>query len=170
MKRFPPLSPAQILERLSIDSRTGNCTWVNATKHHPGLDGEAAGSPRTSRSGKKYWIIKINSIPYKRAYLVFTVVNGKWPDNIIDHIDGDSLNDKPENLRDATTLQNAWNHKTRSKKSPLPMGVRYQFGKFHARIACEKKQIYLGAFSTAEEASSAYVEKRKELFGEYSGL
>lgn len=161
---------AYVLSRLSFDLAQGTATWVDATKHHAPLVGKEAGCPRRTQNGKLYWHIKIDNTPFKRSHLVYLVANGRWPELQIDHIDGDSLNDKPSNLREVTATQNAWNHKVRSKKAALPMGVRLiaSSGKFQARIACNKRVHYLGVFETPDQASAAYQNKRKELFGEYA--
>jgi hypothetical protein len=130
--------------------------------------GRIAGSPATGRRNKTYWFVKLNGRSVKRANIVFCMTHGHWPSPQIDHIDGNSLNDAPENLREATVTQNARNHKTRAKRSPVPMGVRFQFGRFRARITVNKQQISLGAFDTPDEAANAYQAARREYFGEFA--
>lgn len=159
-----------ILSRLAFDIEAGIAVWIDATKQHAGLNGKEAGTPRMNQSGKQYWHIKIDGRPFKRSHLVFLVANGRWPEPQVDHIDGNSLNDRLDNLREVTTTQNAWNHKGRTKSSDLPMGVRLvaKSGRFQARIACNKQMHHLGAYDTPEQAHAAYQTKRKELFGEYA--
>lgn len=169
--RHPPLPIEYISQRLRIDAEVGKAYWINATKHHRNLLGKEAGFPRHSRGGKFYWVIKIDGIPYLRSQLILSVSTGIWPTDMVDHKNGDSLDDRAENLRHATGLQNAWNHKNRSKNENTPMGVRKTSnGRYQARIACEKKQIAIGVFATEHEAHDAYIAKRKELYREYSGL
>lgn len=171
MQRFPPLSLESIASRLSVDLLAGKCFWKDPTKHHMNLLGKEAGNARKNRHGGFYWVIKLSGIPYKRAQIILMVKTGKWPAQMVDHENGDSLDDRALNLRHATGTQNAWNHRTRAKKSPLPMGVReVKSGRFEARIACEKKSFTIGLFDTPQAASAAYINKRKELFNEYSGL
>lgn len=165
MKRHPPIPNALIESRLQVDLVEGKCYWLDATKHHKELVGQEAGFAMKNHSGKYYWIIKIDGIPYKRSQLVLALASGQWPTDTVDHIDGNSLNDKAENLRHATVTQNAWNHKTRKKSENTPMGVRaLPSGRFQARIACDKKQITLGVFDSVEAASAAYQAGRKEHF------
>lgn len=158
--------------RILVDLERGVVTWIDATKHHENLNGCEAGSPRGGiRNGKSYWHIKINGLAIKRSHIVFLFATGSWPRQQIDHINGNSLDDRLCNLREVTVTQNAWNHKKRAKKENTPMGVRRMAsGRFQARIACNKKQIVIGAFDTEKEAHDAYITKRKELYREYSGL
>lgn len=157
-----------VLEILDFDSETGKFYWKNPPKYHPDLKGLEAGMSRKG-GHKAYWVIKINKIARKRGRLVFLVMNGRWPCPCIDHINGDSLDDKPNNLREATVTQNAWNHKTRRKTTNLPMGVRTLGDRFAARISINKKHLFLGVFDTPELAADVYIAKRKELYGEFSG-
>jgi hypothetical protein len=156
--------------RISVDVEAGRVYWIDATKHHAPLNGKEAGSPRkSSHTGKFYWHVKVDTQPLKRSHLVFLFAHGRWPGLQIDHINGESLDDRIENLREATVTQNAWNHKSRRKSSSTPMGVRVtREGKYQARIAVNKKQIAIGTFDTPDLASQAYQQKRKEFFNEYA--
>lgn len=155
--------------RLCVDVNAGKVKWIDATKHHVPLNGTEAGCSRISHSGKFYWHIKIDGTPIKRANIIFLFAYGRWPEPMVDHINGDSLDDRISNLREVTATQNAWNHKGRKKKTGLPMGVReLPSGRFQARIACNHKKIQIGTFSTLEQAVSAYQQKRKEMFGDYA--
>jgi len=72
-----------------------------------------------------------------------------------DHVDRDTLNNQRNNLRVATRSQNNANKKQIGKSGF--MGV-FPSGKntFFARIRKDKKNIYLGNFSTKELAAVAY--------------
>jgi hypothetical protein len=155
--------------RISVDVSTGSVTWIYATKQHMGLNGKTAGTPVTNHSGKTYWHIKVDGRAIKRSHIVFLFATGKWPSFQIDHVNGNSIDDRIGNLREATMTQNAWNHKTRAKKSTCPMGIRQlPSGRYEARITANKVQLNIGTFDTQEEAGLAYQQKRKELFGEYA--
>jgi hypothetical protein len=55
-----------------------------------------------------YFQIQIKNTKYKAHRLIFLYHHGYLP-KIIDHIDGDKLNNKIENLREATHRQNCFN-------------------------------------------------------------
>lgn len=146
----------------------GKFVWKNVSKHHKRLNGQEAGCPSMANC-KEYWHIKINGKRYKRGRLMFLYVYGNFPNPCVDHINGNSLDDKIQNLREASVLENAWNHKKRTRRIDLPMGVRNMAnGKFQARISYKGKQLHLGVFDTPDEAKAIYETKRKELYGKFA--
>lgn len=88
----------------------------------------------------------------------------------IDHRDKNPLNNKIENLRLATHLENMANLSQYRKKSPYPKGVSKNGNRFRAQLRRHGKLICAGSFDTPEEAHAAYIAAAKELHGEfYSG-
>lgn len=170
IKRYPPLQVDEVLRRLDVDLNDGRCYWIDPSPQHAGLISQEAGYARwNERRDRRYWMISLAGIQYKRAYIVFLVAKGYWPE-MIDHADGNPLNDHPSNLREATLTQNNWNHRGRRKKDPTPMGIRTMpNGRFQARIALNKKSLCLGTFDTLATAHAVYSAKRKELYGAFSG-
>lgn len=101
------------------------------------------------------------------------------PDNhlFVDHISGDRLDNRVENLRWCSSSQNSHNSKkTRAGKSTCDYkGVYLQkkrWGEYWtAQISCDGQHYYLGnSHKTAEDAARAYDAKAKELFGEFAKL
>lgn len=152
---------------LDYNPETGEMTWIKPTKYHPDLLGKVAGNP--ARTPKKYWVIQIHGKKYNRSRLAWLWMTGSFPKEFIDHKDGNSLNDKWDNLREASLMENAWNHKFRKRKYDFPMGVRQsKSGRYVARISHMKKQFTIGSFDTVEEARAAYLEEREKRFGEFA--
>ena len=94
--------------------------------------------------------------------------SGKWPDDQVDHIDGDRSNNKISNLRSATNQQNCFNTKKYSNNRSGFKGVSFhkKSGKWRAQIRYQYV-IHLGYFDKVEEASAAYEKKAEELFGDF---
>lgn len=79
------------------------------------------------------------------------------PDGLrIDHIDGDGLNNRWNNLRFATNRQNSFNAYRPLSQSGY-IGVKQQTsGRWFARAQKDGKQCHLGTYDTPEEAARAY--------------
>lgn len=164
---LPSLDEVRRLFR--IDAERGSVVWVSPPKYHPRMLGKEAGGLRPTHAGKLYCVIHIGRQAVKRGHLIFFSVHGKWPAPCLDHINGDSTDDRIENLREATLTQNAWNHKRRAKRSLLPMGVRsVESGRYQARLAVNKRMLHLGTFDTPEQAHAVYKQKRKEMYGTFA--
>ncbi|SRR6266404_6565444 len=160
---------AEELLRLFRLEEHGVLVWVAPSKYHKNVIGKVAGAPTPGHSGKHYWNISINGRRYKRSHLVYCINAGRWPREQIDHIDGNSLNDDPSNLREASHMQNMWNLKRRKKRLALPMGVKLlASGRYQARIRVNNKCLALGAYETPDLASAVYQSARRQHFGEFA--
>lgn len=171
MRLNEPIEKEVLLALFRLNKRTGRIYWRNPSKYHKEKTGQEAGGPRRQQhNGKRYWVVRINGRAYKRGHIVFCMVHGYWPLPCVDHKNGDSLDDRPNNLRPATITQNAWNHKGRKRRIDLPMGVRVMAssGRYQARIAHNKRMLHLGTYDTPEAAANAYRDKRRELYGDYA--
>lgn len=91
------------------------------------------------------------------------------PGMLIDHVNGNHLDCRLQNLRVCTTAQNTQNSPMLRTNKTGYRGVSYNAkrGKYRAVIMCNKKYINLGYFNTPEEAADIYNKKAKELFGEF---
>ncbi|MBN1362949.1 MAG: HNH endonuclease [Sedimentisphaerales bacterium] len=93
---------------------------------------------------------------------------------VVDHIDGNGLNNRRSNLRLCTPQQNQWNRCV--SRARLQQGLfkgvhhRTDSGKPCARITYRGKTLHLGVFDTAIEAAKAYDRKAIELHGEFAYL
>lgn len=128
------------------------------TKHiYCNLDRD--GYVRVRKDGKEY-----------RAHrLIWEMHKGQIPENmLIDHIDGDTLNNRIENLRLATRQQNNVNAITKNKLSNLPKGISFVNNKYRARLTYKGTTYSLGTYSTVEEAKQVYDTKNTELNGEFA--
>ncbi len=90
---------------------------------------------------------------------------------VVDHIDGNGLNNHPTNLRLCTRRQNAYNSRTNHGTSRYK-GVSYDAatGKWRAAINHRGKHYHLGLFDTERQAAQAYDRQARTLFGEYAYL
>lgn len=114
----------------------------------------------------EYLIIGVGRQHYKAHHLAWLYMTGEWP-AYIDHIDGNSLNNRFANLRLSTHSENMRNQVSPRKDNTSGFrGVcRSRNGKWQANITVSGKQRHLGIFSTPEEASDAYWAAKAALHG-----
>jgi hypothetical protein len=104
---------------------------------------------------------------------IWELHNGSIPPGMeSDHINGDGLDNRSENLRIVTHAQNSCNkHRHGAERTSKFKGVTFvSTERWRAQIMVGGKQNHIGYFETEEEAASAYNEKARELHGEYANL
>lgn len=160
------LSAEHLRKVLSYDMDTGRFARLASTTRTD-LIGCIAGSPQNNG----YIAIHISGRLYLAHRLAFLYVNGKWPDDEVDHINGDRKDNRWSNLRNASHSQNCQNAK--SKGRSLPKGVELateprRRKRYFARIMANGKRYSLGYFYTPEEAHAAYMAAAVKRHGEFA--
>lgn len=115
----------------------------------------------------KLTILAANYSAHRIAWFLYT---GTWlgRGDCLDHINQDRGDNRRANLRLATPGQNnAYRRLTRRRHPDLPVGV-YRRTNHHSYIATiyHGKHVYLGSFTTIEEAAAAYQAAFNSLKGE----
>lgn len=85
----------------------------------------------------------------------------------VDHIDGDKLNNKVNNLRWATPRQNSRNCKISTRNSTGEKNVFFEDGRYRVRFWVNKKLFNFGSYKDYEEAVAVARKAREELHGEF---
>jgi hypothetical protein len=101
--------------------------------------------------------------------LVFLHINGEFPTNHVDHINGVRNDNRLANLRLATPRENLKNQKLSIKNKSGYKGVCFckQTNKWIAQCGNDGKNFFLGRHLTPEKASAAYNEYAKQAFGDF---
>lgn len=140
---------------LDYDAETGVLRYKN---------GKEAGSTCTN-----YRRLKYKGKYFKGHRLAWFMHYGEWPSAMIDHIDGDTHNNRIANLRLADHSTNSINAGARSNSTTGVRGVKQKRdGKYEATIWKDYKSYYLGVYTSLEEAARIRRLVERVLYGEFS--
>jgi hypothetical protein len=152
-------------EHLQYDPDNGKLLWLKPYDRYSRVKaGDIAGT-----TWNNYVRVKFLGKSYSAHRLAWFLYYNAWPKLHLDHINGDSTDNRIVNLRECTHQQNHGNRKKQANLSGFK-GVSKKDNKWQARVCFNFKRHYLGLFNTAEEAAKAYDEKAKELHGEFARL
>lgn len=87
---------------------------------------------------------------------------------VVDHINGDGLDNRRSNLRICTQRENSRNRG--AKRGFRGVSWKADIGRWRARIMVDRREISLGAFDTQESAAAAYNEAAIEHYGAFARL
>ena len=147
------ITQSRLKEVLSYDKDTGIFIWIKPTSRRVTKNSKAG-----VINASKYVAISIDKKRYAAHRLAWLYVYGKFPDNNIDHIDGNPSNNSIVNLREATQQQNLYNTKKPVTNTSGYKGVHFHKGtkKWRAVVSVNNYPKHLGLFKTLEEAHIAY--------------
>jgi hypothetical protein len=114
-----------------------------------------------------YMVIPVFSLSIYAHRLAWIFEKGSAPKNHIDHINGDSLDNRIANLRDVERRINMENQRTVTKRNRTSkyLGVHFSkaMNKYVSQITTNGIKKTLGVFASQEEAYSAYLTAKREL-------
>jgi hypothetical protein len=108
-KNAKPLpSLVELEKRFEIDpTSSSGLRW----KFNPGGPWAKKGDPTGRLNSCGYYQTKVNGVLYLNSRLIWKMVNGKDPEQVIDHIDNNPSNNVISNLRDISQRENVLNRK-----------------------------------------------------------
>jgi len=124
---------------------------------------------KLKRSGNHVCLVRnltlSNPRRYKGLYLHRMIVGPIPKGLVIDHINGDALDNRRSNLRVVTHQENLRNVVAREGKNCPYIGVKKSRNRFSASITVDGRYHHLGNFGTAEEAYEARCLAEVEAWG-----
>jgi hypothetical protein len=148
-----------------FEYRDGVLYWKNPSNPKKTPCGSVAGTI----SPRGYVHIQYKRKLYKAHRVIFLMFNGYVAD-IIDHIDGNTSNNRPENLRAATHLGNARNAKKRKDNKSGHKNVFWNksANKWAVSLSVNNKLRHFGYFEDLELAAFVASEARDKYHGEFA--
>ena len=137
---------ARARELLAYDPETGIVRWK---KHRWKTK---VGCLAGTEDHYGYIVVYIDGRQYRMHRIVFLMVEDRWPNGEIDHINGLRYDNRWCNLREVSVKENRANRHFRDKTSHLPKGVGIGAGKYIAVF----KGKNIGEFDTLSTAHVAW--------------
>lgn len=155
----------QLVDLLDYNKDTGIFTW-KVRLGPRALVGNVAGSVDKTTG---YTNIRLGGKAYKAHRLAWLWCMQKWPDKMIDHINGIRDDNRLDNLREASSQENQQNRSKQVNNTSGFKGVSWNNSKnkYIAQITLDGKVTHLGYFLTAEVASQAYETAATQHFKEF---
>jgi hypothetical protein len=146
----------ELLKQL-FDYKDGNLFWKKNKKQITNI--EPIGYVR----------VCLNKKQYKAHRVIFLMHHGYLPE-YIDHIDGNKLNNKIENLRPATRQQNGQNSVMRKNNKSGAKGVCWSkpTNKWRVQINVNKEKKYFGVYKDLELAELVAIEARNKYHNNFA--
>lgn len=133
-----------------------NYRWYNSPKSH-----SVNYARRTINTGETYVHVALHRVIAER-------VLGEAPsDHVVDHINGNPLDNRRENLRYASSSINCTKRKYMGNNSGyknVRKVIRGGRESFYAYFEQNRKNVIIGCFPNPEEAYEAVLEKKKEIY------
>ena len=160
-------------ELFRYDRDTGVVTrrvgaWVGKARNIPCPRATAGTVVGTLANG--YLTVSVDGVRYRLHRVIWLMTRGRWPDHVIDHINGVKHDNRYCNLREATPAQNSQNSapQAASAHSALKGVSRKGNGRWLAQIRIDGRRKHLGYFSTPEDAHAAYCEAARRFHGKFA--
>jgi hypothetical protein len=144
-----------------FEYKDGNLFWKKAKV------GTAKGSLAGTKS-HHYYQVCINYKIYRNHRLIWIFHNGNT-ENCIDHINGNTFDNRIENLRSCNISENLWNSKKPKNNTSGIKGVSWdkKRKRWRARVLYKNQEFHVGFFVNLEEAKIKLQQKRESLHSQF---
>ena len=166
VSKYEAITPDIVASLLDYDAESGILLWKRrpieifpSKRVFSTWNSRFAGKPalNASLNGRH----KTGTIFYRHFLahrVVWCLCRGEWPKEDIDHINGDGMDNRIENLRECSMMENQWNKSAERNSTSKYKGVswcklRY---KWYCNANLYGKTKFLGRFDREEDAAIAY--------------
>ncbi|MCP4408796.1 MAG: HNH endonuclease [Gammaproteobacteria bacterium] len=163
IRKTLPLSVDRARQLLKYDKATGALYWR--------VKGRGTGiGKRAGAVCGNYRQICVDGVNLKEHRLIWFIVTGDWPECLVDHRDGDGLNNAWDNLRQATYAENAMNRRPGKRNRSGHTGVFWNRHRerWSAEICRDGRNYRIGCFETKGAAIKARCDAARHHFGSFA--
>lgn len=157
------LAADYIRKILRYEPDTGKFFWIERAAARP------VNRPAGTKTDQGYVVIGINGRQYPAHRLAFLIMDGVWPEEVVDHANMVRDDNRWSNLRRATLSQNQANGLRSVRNNSGVKGVHFNKfkGLWEAAITLNGKKKYLGSYGSLEIAEKVYKKAAEEKYGEF---
>ena len=157
---MPEITAETLHEYFDYQPTTGKIIWKKRRPGRASKAGKEAGTISKARPGCPYRVLSLFRKKLYAHRVAWMLTHGEIPDGLcIDHIDGDGLNNRIENLRLVTRTENQRNSKVPSNNSSGHMNVQHYAKGFLVQVAGK----YIGYYKDITKAMSARDKAYKDM-------
>ena len=151
---------------ISYDPESGVMTWKKVLSNRAKLGGICGGNI----DSKGYGRVCFDGKQYRAHRVAWALFYGQEPDQQIDHINGNRLDNRIANLRLASNAENSRNCRLSKNNTSGVTGVCYhsRAKKWFAQIMFNRKNHFLGLHDTKEKAIEARKKAETQYFGQFA--
>jgi hypothetical protein len=157
----------ELREYLDYDPDSGALTWKKRAGPRIGAGNVAGGIGRHAMLGKAYVKLQFKGRTMWAHRVAFALHHGRWPHPCCDHIDGNSLNNRADNLRECSVSQNGQNSATHRNNMTGVKGVRQHGSGYQAQVRLNGA-LYTKWFRRLEDAAAYAKQLREQLHGDFA--
>ena len=141
----------EVKDRYIYDAKSGMLNWKSKRK------GININSPVGGLNNTGYLFVKINYKQYLIHRIIWLLEKGSMPENNIDHINGNRLDNRISNLREADHRKNNGNQDIHRKGALVGAHFNKAVGRWYAVISIKKRKVSLGRCETSQQAHQRYM-------------
>lgn len=171
------IDPSLLQSLVDYNPRTGEMTWrardpsMFIAPGNKGIEAvrdtwnkKHAGQPAFNTKGTGGYLTgRLFRTRLSAHRVAFAIIHGRWPKGVVDHINGETTDNRAVNLREVTHAINSQNCRRRTDNKSGKPGVFSSGGVYRAEICAAGKRMHLGRFKTIEEAIAARKAAEMEL-------
>jgi hypothetical protein len=129
-----------------------------------------------TRNGKKagwvnsngYLVITVSGKDHRAHRLAYFLMTGSWPLKDMDHINGNRLDNRWINLREASRSQNLFNKRIQSNNKLGIKNVSFNLGKYRVELRKNGKRVFDQSFDCPAAASISAQLAQIQIAGEFA--
>lgn len=141
-------------ERFNYDRENGKLTYKISTSYKTPIGKEIGYIWHDGN--KKYKYVKVCGKSYRVHRIIWLMEYGEMPDKQIDHINGNTLDNRINNLRCVDNITNSMNRSIQSNNTSGYHGInQLPSGNWRVRINVNRKRINVGTFESFDIALKA---------------